>query len=943
MPWSGRGALAVVVLWVALWGWTFVRFDPGEPRGADDPEFSALRAHATLGRLLPDDLPHPLGSPEQERVRARLVGELVALGVEPEVQRAEACSPLGGCGTVHNLIVTIPGQRESVGLIAAHYDSVPGSPGAADDGSGVAILIELARRYRHTTPTNTLVLLFTEGEEVGLLGALAFVEQHPLAARVDAAVNLEARGAAGLSHLFESGDDSAWLIRAFAERAPRPFLATSVSDEVFALMPHYTDLAVFKAFGVPGLGFAFAERPEVYHTAQDAVGNLELGTLQRHGDNAFAATEVLANVDLVDHPVGDAGYFDVLGMTLVWWPLHWTLPLALGGLGCAGFVGWKRRKTLRRGALVVGATLGGAAAIAAVLSMVATGAAAWVAVALGGLGCAGLAARWADDEAGVAGVVGLVSSGVGVFLAVMAPAAAYPLVLLGFAAALAAQLGGTVAATGVTVAMAVLWLPLSYGLGVAFGPSGAVVVVLFGLAPLLPSLRPLSGAPRLAPALVLGGAVVAALVAAVPVADQALAASHVHPQEPPVEVTLPPTPPVVLADVPVAAGEFWWGVATSPFQTEDPAVSPGEPGYFRVDWDLFHERGGVDQGRGQGAGSYSRVERDVAALRRLGVSHYRFGIEWARVEPEPGRYNEQALRHYVALARALRSEGIEPIVCLWHFTFPDWATDLDDPSRHGWTHPKVRERWAAYAAKVGRAMGPHVSWYAPQNEPNAQAMAGWFLGIWPPGQTGDLQGYRRQTGAAALAFREAAEALRAYDDDAQILTVQNWIAWRRATWDGLGVFAAIGDHYNHEHLDRVVDTVDVVGFNYYHRRVATPLGTSEDLYPRGIREGIVDLTDRYGLPVAIMENGLGSDDDNVRQAAMRAHVRQVQLARSAGRDVRGYFAWSLMDNYEWALGYDSKYGLFAVDPHSWELEPKGSAALYQRLIVEDVAPGGAGG
>jgi beta-glucosidase len=330
------------------------------------------------------------------------------------------------------------------------------------------------------------------------------------------------------------------------------------------------------------------------------------------------------------------------------------------------------------------------------------------------------------------------------------------------------------------------------------------------------------------------------------------------------------------------------------------------------------------------------MSRDREALVDLGVSHYRFGIEWARVEPQPGEFDEAALAQYAGHARALREAGIEPVVCLWHFTFPDWLTELDRPEANGWLHPLTRQHWATYVRKVADALGPYVTLWAPQNEPNAQAMAGYFLGQWPPGVSGDLGAVADQTEAAVERFNQAADILRRRDSDAQILTIQNIIAFEAQSWDALGVFTRIGEKYNFSHLDGVQEKADFIGFNYYYRRDATPFAAAQEIWPRGIRVAIEELQTRYDKPVVVMENGLGTDNDRMRQAYLRAHLYQVELARRDGWDVRGYFAWSLVDNYEWALGWGVRYGLYAHE--EGRLVPKESAGLYSRFIRGEERP-----
>ena len=139
-------------------------------------------------------------------------------------------------------------------------------------------------------------------------------------------------------------------------------------------------------------------------------------------------------------------------------------------------------------------------------------------------------------------------------------------------------------------------------------------------------------------------------------------------------ITPPPAPRIVRKDEskPPDTGPFWWGISSSAFQTEDRGERPDSPNYFRTDWDLFADAKRVPPKGDNAEFSWSHFDRDLEALKQIGVNHYRFSIEWARVEPQPGRYNEAAIRRYVDMARKLKAAGIEPVVTLWHFTFPSW-------------------------------------------------------------------------------------------------------------------------------------------------------------------------------------------------------------------------------------------------------------------------------
>jgi len=197
------------------------RLTPPAVRPADAPaaEFSAARAEQSLQRLLAQGQPHPTGSAAQERVRERLLAELEQLGLKPELQSGVACSPEGICAELHNVLAELPGagvpgsQPSGTGhrepaprvLLSAHYDSVPSGPGAGDDGQSVATLLEIGRALRAEPTSSGTWLLFTDGEELGLLGARLFAAEHPLLEQLHISLNLEARGNRGPSLMFETG------------------------------------------------------------------------------------------------------------------------------------------------------------------------------------------------------------------------------------------------------------------------------------------------------------------------------------------------------------------------------------------------------------------------------------------------------------------------------------------------------------------------------------------------------------------------------------------------------------------------------------------------------------------------------------------------------------------------------------------------------------------
>ncbi|HVN76414.1 MAG TPA: M20/M25/M40 family metallo-hydrolase, partial [Thermoanaerobaculaceae bacterium] len=264
--WLGWAAAAVGAVAVLV----AVRMRPPAPAGTDAPaaEFSAGRAAAMLLELCPDGAPHPVGSEAAAAVRARVAAAFEALGAAVEEQREFVCAAdRPACGTVSNVLARLPGTAAGPAvLLAAHYDSVPAGPGISDDLAAVAVLLETARTLgAGPRPANAVIFLVDDGEEAGLLGARAFVARHRWARDVGVVVNQEARGTSGLSLMFETSDENAWLIDAYARAVRRP-AALSLTAEVYRRLPNDTDLTVFKGAGMAGLNFAFIGDVSRYHT-----------------------------------------------------------------------------------------------------------------------------------------------------------------------------------------------------------------------------------------------------------------------------------------------------------------------------------------------------------------------------------------------------------------------------------------------------------------------------------------------------------------------------------------------------------------------------------------------------------------------------------------------------------------------------------------------------
>lgn len=327
-----RGFLVVALFLAVVLAIALRPPTPPKPLGSDAPaaRFSATRAMRDLREIA--RAPHPAGSREHERVRDYLVRRLRELGLEPQVQTTTAVVPqYSVAGTVENVIARLAGTARSQDaiLLDAHYDSVTAGPGAADDGSGVAALLETIRAIKTQPPLkHDLIFLFSDAEEDGLIGAAAFMSQHPWARDVRLALNFEARGNSGSSSLFETSADSGPLVDLLAQAVPRVD-GNSISDEIYHHMPNDTDLSIIMPYGVAGLNFAFAGHWEAYHTRLDNLSGFNRGSLQQQGEYALRLARAFGNAALRSLPARNEIYFNPIQGVFTHYNASVSLPLAV--------------------------------------------------------------------------------------------------------------------------------------------------------------------------------------------------------------------------------------------------------------------------------------------------------------------------------------------------------------------------------------------------------------------------------------------------------------------------------------------------------------------------------------------------------------------------------------------------------------------------------------
>jgi hypothetical protein len=427
-----------------------------EVRAVTSPsEFSELRARDRLGRILGDQRPHPADSDASDGVRERLLKELRGVGLSPQVRDQVACNEIYKargvvCARVRNVVATIGPPVERHLLLNAHYDSTAVGPGAGDDGAGVATLIEVASILKGEPLKRPITFLFNEGEELGLVGARAFLAD-PSSRQVDSLINLEARGVSGPVNMFETSVPNAAPVSAFARAVDRP-VANSLATDVYRLMPNYTDVNSFEERGWTTLNFAMIGNETRYHSPGDNLAALDPRSLAHMGDQTLAVARELSRG--VPQAKGDRIFMDVLGRWLVQMPqLAGMALLGVLLIGC-GWLAWRRKAVGRGLAVIAGGLLLGTAL-------------AWLGIAAIGLARPGMFWRafplWTHLAVYASGLVAAVAllASIGRKLDVGQLRAAYWLAFVG--------LGAVVAFAAPRGIIYFLFPPLVFGIGATAG------------------------------------------------------------------------------------------------------------------------------------------------------------------------------------------------------------------------------------------------------------------------------------------------------------------------------------------------------------------------------------------------------------------------------------------------------------------------------------------
>jgi beta-glucosidase len=370
--------------------------------------------------------------------------------------------------------------------------------------------------------------------------------------------------------------------------------------------------------------------------------------------------------------------------------------------------------------------------------------------------------------------------------------------------------------------------------------------------------------------------------------------------------------------------DFLWGTSTSGYQIEG--------GGENTDWYRYETKSDTIAAEpcGDACDSWNRYEEDLDIIESLGLNSFRLSLEWAKIEPQQGVFSQEVIAHYKDVLEACHARGIQTVVTLHHFTLPLWVADLD-----GFENPKISEWMGKYADVVARELGNHIDIACTINEPNIVALMGYLLGVFPP-QVRDRDRYNKVNEAMRACHVTVRDALRKGPGTYPIglcLSMQEY----ECVEGGEETMDIIRTSMEDEYL-AVVGDDDFIGVQCYTKVELGPNGiipaTGEitemgyAFWPECVEYTVRRAASVTGIPVVVTENGIGTNDDEQRIRYLNGALQGLVKVIDEGLDVRGYFQWSLLDNFEWTLGYRPKFGIVEVDRTSFKRTLKPSAQWY---------------
>ncbi len=363
--------------------------------------------------------------------------------------------------------------------------------------------------------------------------------------------------------------------------------------------------------------------------------------------------------------------------------------------------------------------------------------------------------------------------------------------------------------------------------------------------------------------------------------------------------------------------DFIWGSATSAYQVEG--------GIENSDWS-------IDFPASRACDHYNRYEEDFDLLQELDQNAYRFSLEWSRIEPQKSCFNELEIEHYRKVLQSLRSRNIKTMVTLHHFTTPYWLN---------WSDSSSVFYFSRFAREVFKEYQDLVDYWIVINEPLVYASQSYYRGIWPP-QRKNLFSFLKVVNNQIAACKKVYQDFHQLKENVQVGIAKNNVFFEpdKSSLDKFSVSLA-RYFWNDYFLNKIKNHLDFIGLNYYfHSKIKFPFSLRNEnkiisdmgweVYPQGIYYVLQELK-RYKLPIFVTENGLADEGDKHREEFIREHLYWIGRAIEEGVDARGYFHWSLMDNFEWAEGFKPRFGLVEVDHQTLERRIRPSAYYYAKV------------
>ena len=392
---------------------------------------------------------------------------------------------------------------------------------------------------------------------------------------------------------------------------------------------------------------------------------------------------------------------------------------------------------------------------------------------------------------------------------------------------------------------------------------------------------------------------------------------------------------------------FLWGAATASYQVEG--------GIENTDWAEAAREGKVPV-CGRACDHYNRFEADFDLAKELGHNAHRFSIEWARIEPEEGKFDEKEIEHYRQVLLALKERGLVPMMTLWHFSLPLWFS-----RKGGFESKEAPELFARYCAYVVKQFKDECVHFSTINEPMVFASLGWLSGLWPPFKKFALSNFFSSTHTTkalqsksvssfgsflmhlrvfkhlAQAHNAAYDAIKRVHPDADVSIVKHVVYYAGSNNPLYKAWAWVSNYWwTHRFMRLVYRKCDSIGLNYYQYKKygdtktyrKTDMGWNDA--PEHIYDALKILA-RYGKPIYVSEAGIADKADTHRAAYITRQVEGTLRAIEEGIDVRGHFYWSLLDNYEWAFGFEKRFGLIEINYETLERTVRPSARAYAEI------------